>query len=151
MGSFPLFPSWKRSNIVLVIGKKKMKLLLTLSFCVLLFAVLDNNMVECYLKRAFNPKLSHVYDARNQRMPQTASKRASDAPINLSNVETLLSGIMDDLDTILEEWEGNPPRSVGNRLSGVSSGSHDALKHDTEWLRAALSTCKMMSTFKYRE
>lgn len=77
-------------------------------------------------------------------MPHDALKRSSDAPINLSNVETLLSGIMDDLDTILEEWEGNPPRNVGNHLSSVTSGSHDALKHDTEWLRAALNKAKAL-------
>ena len=66
-------------------------------------------------------------------------KRSSDAPINLSNVETLLNGIMDDLDTILEEWEENPPMSGRNRLAGVSFGTQDALKHDSTWLRAALS------------
>merc|ERR1719322_566005 len=64
-------------------------------------------------------------------------KRSSDGDINLSNVETLLGGIMDDLDTILEEWEENP--QSGNRLAGVSSG-----KHNNAWLRAALSKARAL-------
>ena len=64
--------------------------------------------------------------------------KRSDAPINLSNVEVLLDGIMEDLDTILDEWKDDPPRSRSNHLSSVSSGTHDALKNDAEWLREAL-------------
>ena len=108
------------------------------------------------MKRAFNPKLSQVYEARRQRIPPIGMKRSSDGDINLSNVETLLGGIMDDLDTILEEWEENP--QSGNRLAGVSSGTHNDLKHDTAWLRAALSRLKnikhqlnIMSRFFYNE
>ena len=97
------------------------------------------------MKRAFNPKLSQVYEARRQRIPPIGMKRSSDGDINLSNVETLLGGIMDDLDTILEEWEENP--QSGNRLAGVSSGTHNNLKHDTAWLRAALS---MFGNIKHR-
>ena len=97
------------------------------------------------MKRAFNPKLSQVYEARRQRIPPIGMKRSSDGDINLSNVETLLGGIMDDLDTILEEWEENS--QSGNRLAGVSSGTHNNLKHDTAWLRAALS---MFKNIKHR-
>ena len=99
------------------------------------------------MKRAFNPKLSQVYEARRQRIPPIGMKRSSDGDINLSNVETLLGGIMDDLDTILGEWEENP--QSGNRLAGVSSGTHNDLKHDTAWLRAALS--KLKNTKHYFE
>ena len=64
--------------------------------------------------------------------------KRSDEQVNLSNVEVLLSGIMEDLDTILDEWKDEPSRSHGNRLSGVSPGAREALKYDTDWLRDAL-------------
>ena len=83
--------------------------------------------------------MSRVYEPRKQRMSSEILKRSNDAPINLSNVEVLLSGIMDDLDTILDEWKDEPSRMRGNSLSSVSSGTHENLKHDAEWLREALS------------
>jgi len=112
--------------------------------CVIVFSILQTNGVECYAKRAFNPKLSQIYEVKRQRVPFDALKRSSDAPINLSNVETLLTGIMDDLDTILEEWDENPPMSARNRLASVSSGTQEALKHGTAWLRAALNKARSL-------
>lgn len=81
--------------------------------------------------------MSRVYETKRQRMSSEFPKR-SDDPINLSNVEVLLSGIMEDLDTILDEWKDDPPRSPSNRLPSVSSGTHRALNNDAEWLREAL-------------
>merc|ERR1712126_244682 len=144
MGSLQSFASQTRPNIGQKGIDKKMKHLCSLVLCVVLFSVLATNGVQCYVKRAFNPKLSHVYEARRQRFPSEYTKRSSDAPINLSNVETLLNGIMDDLDTILEEWEENPSMSGRNRLAGVSFGTQDALKHDSAWLRAALSKARSL-------
>ena len=81
--------------------------------------------------------MSRVYEVKRQRISSEFPKR-SDAPVNFSNVEVLLSGIMEDLDTILDEWKDEPPRAWSNRLSSVSSGTHENLKHDAEWLREAL-------------
>ena len=81
--------------------------------------------------------MSRVFQTKRQRLISELPKR-SDEQVNLGNVEVLLSGIMEDLDTILDEWKDEPSRFHGNRLSSASQGTRGALKYDTDWLRDAL-------------
>ena len=62
----------------------------------------------------------------------------NDPTMTVRNVENLLTGILTDLDTILDSWENNP---LGNRDYGnpaTSKTAQNALRMDAEWLRAAL-------------
>ena len=92
------------------------------------------------MKRAYNPKMSRLYEARmlQQRSPSYVpyDNKRSDPPINMMNAEILLNGIMEDLDTILDEWKDESPQS--HRLLRPSPEVHAALKQDAAWLRAAL-------------
>lgn len=119
-----------------------MKIYIILSSYFILCAVLNIDQVECGVKRPYNPKMSRLFETK--RMSSEFRKR-SDAPINLSNVEELLSGIMVDLDTILDDWKEDPPRIRSNSLSSISSGTHEALKNDAEWLREALDNARRLN------
>lgn len=119
-----------------------MKIYISLSCFFILCAVLNRDMVECVEKRPYNPKMSRVYGAK--RLMSSEFPKRSDETVNLRNVDVLLSGIMEDLDTILDEWKDDPPRVRGNRLSRVSSGTHQALKNDAEWLRETLDNARRL-------
>ena len=54
------------------------------------------------------------------------------------NVENLLTGILTDLDTILDSWENNPLGNRDYRHPATSKTAQNALRMDAEWLMAAL-------------
>ena len=58
--------------------------------------------------------------------------------MTVRNVENLLTGILTDLDTILNAWENNPLENPDYRNPATSRTAQNALRMDAEWLRAAL-------------
>ena len=62
----------------------------------------------------------------------------SDPTMTVRNVENLLTGILTDLDTILDAWENNPLGNRDYRNPATSKTAQNALRMDAEWLRAAL-------------
>ena len=54
------------------------------------------------------------------------------------NVENLLTGILTDLDTILDSWENNPLGTRDHGNPATSKIAQNALRMDAEWLMAAL-------------
>jgi len=58
--------------------------------------------------------------------------------MTVRKVENLLSGILSDLDTILDAWENNPRGDRDYRNPATSKTAQNALRMDAEWLRAAL-------------
>ena len=89
------------------------------------------------MKRAFNPKMSHIFNPRKRGPPLELPKR-SNPQVNLMNAETLLAGIMQDLDTILEQWKDESPQDNGNGLPNLSREDRATLKEDAAWLRDAI-------------
>ena len=95
-------------------------------------------MSSLYVKRAFNPNLSSLYEARKQRSSSEKPNRFN-GPINLENVESLLSEILEDLDVILDEWKSKPQRISENSLTGLPLETYNAMNQDSSWLKEALS------------
>ena len=62
----------------------------------------------------------------------------TDPAMTVRKVETLLTGILSDLDTILDAWENNPLGDRDYRNPATSKTAQNALRMDAEWLRAAL-------------
>ena len=62
----------------------------------------------------------------------------NDPTMTVRNVENLLTGILTDLDTILNAWENNPLVDPDYRNPATSRTAQNALRMDAEWLRAAL-------------
>ena len=62
----------------------------------------------------------------------------NDPTMTVRNVENLLTGILTDLDTILDAWENNPLGNRDYRNPATSKTAQNALRMDAEWLRAAL-------------
>ena len=61
-----------------------------------------------------------------------------DPAMTVRKVENLLTGILSDLDTILDAWENNPLGDRDYRNPATSKTAQNALRMDAEWLRAAL-------------
>ena len=68
----------------------------------------------------------------------------NDPTMTVRNVENLLTGILTDLDTILDAWETNPLGNRDSRNPATSKTAQNALRMDAEWLRAAIGN-KMLS------
>ena len=62
----------------------------------------------------------------------------NDPAMTVRKVENLLTGILSDLDTILDAWENNPLGDRDYRNPATSKTAQNALRMDAEWLRAAL-------------
>ena len=88
--------------------------------------------VESVVKRPYNPKLSRVFEARKHRIAPQILKRPSDLPMELANVELYLNGIMQDIDTILEEWNNNPNR--GSNSYPISESMDDRPADRQTWI-----------------
>ena len=58
--------------------------------------------------------------------------------MTVRKVENLLTGILSDLDTILDAWENNPRGDRDYSNPATSKTAQNALRMDAEWLRAAL-------------
>lgn len=53
--------------------------------------------------------MSGIFGAlRHSRVPSQNPKRHSDVPKELAKVELCLNGILDDIDTMLDEWNLSP-------------------------------------------
>ena len=61
--------------------------------------------MDCWEKRAYNPKISLYNAPRKVKSPPDILRWRNEAIIGLHNVEQRLSGIMQDIDNILVEWE----------------------------------------------
>ena len=92
-------------------------------------------------KRPYNPKMSRFHRVlrtwgtyENPNQPAAAT----DPAITVRKVENLLTGILSDLDTILDAWENNPRGDRDYRNPATSKTAQNALRMDAEWLRAAL-------------
>ena len=80
----------------------------------------------------------------------------NDPTMTVRKVENLLTGILSDLDTILDAWENNPRRDRDYRNPATSKTAQNALRIDAEWLRAALGNeyrpilyLQMKTSFNY--
>ena len=62
----------------------------------------------------------------------------NDPKMTVRNVENLLTGILTDLDTILDAWENDPLGNRDQRNPATSKTAQNALRMDAEWLMAAL-------------
>ena len=58
----------------------------------------------CGVKRAYNPQMSRVFETRRHRRPSDFPKYSSYVPVEMEDVEVYLNEIMDDIDTILKDW-----------------------------------------------
>ena len=56
-------------------------------------------------KRAYNPKISLYHAPRRVKSSPDILRWRNEAIAGLHNVEQRLSGIMEDIDNILDEWE----------------------------------------------
>ena len=63
-------------------------------------------------------------------------KQPSDLPMELANVELYLNGIMQDIDTILEEWNNNPNRDSNSYP--ISESMDDRPADRQPWIREIL-------------
>ena len=92
-------------------------------------------------KRPYNPKMSRFHRVlRSWRTYENPNQPAdtTDPAITARKVENLLTGILSDLDTILDAWENNPRGDRDYRNPATSKTAQNALRMDAEWLRAAL-------------
>ena len=58
----------------------------------------------CGVKRAYNPQMSRVFETRRHRRQSEFPRYSSYVPVEMEDVEVYLNGIMDDIDTILKDW-----------------------------------------------
>ena len=81
--------------------------------------------------------MSRVYEARRHRIPTQIPKHSSDVALDLANVESFLSGVMRDIDTILDEWRENPLH--GRMTHPVGKPLDDIGNLQPNWIRNTLS------------
>ena len=61
--------------------------------------------MDCWDKRAYNPRISLYNAPRRVKSSPDILTWKKEAIVGLQNVEQRLSGIMEDIDNILIEWE----------------------------------------------
>ena len=85
------------------------------------------SQVECWTKKAYNPKISRFHESRPIRSSLDNLRWKNEAMIDLHNLELRLGAIMEELDSILGEWEEQTSEVHENHIPVDSPGVYRLL------------------------
>ena len=85
------------------------------------------SQVECWTKKAYNPKISRFHESRPIRSSLDNLRWKNEAMIDLHNLELRLGAIMEELDSILGEWEEQTSEFHENHIPVDSPGVYRLL------------------------
>ena len=83
--------------------------------------------MECWTKKAYNPKISRFHESRPIRSSLDNLRWKNEAMIDLHNLELRLGAIMEELDSILGEWEEQTSEFHENHIPVDSPGVYRLL------------------------